>query len=361
MNAAETFNALPRALGPPLGSAVLRQEPADFVVTELLTPPPSAERGQQEHLWLLVEKTAANTGWVARQLAAWFKVRARAVSFAGRKDRHAVTRQWFSVHLPGLAAADPDPTWPQGEGFQVLDAAWSARKLRRGWHTGNRFQLRLRHWDPEPELLQARLQQIRSSGVPNYFGAQRFGQSFQPAATRLQWPEDREQRGFMISAARSHLFNNQLAERVATSTWSQAAPGDWVAWHGSAAGFLLTEPDARLHELLAVGELSPTAWLPGLVRDQRLAPTPAEQALLASWSVWIDQLVERRVECARRACRVVPAELAAWQEDGDWHLAFSLPPGSFATAVVHALCRVDSAAPLQPEQQTESSTGQRTA
>ena len=49
-------------------------------------------------LW--VEKIGQNTQYVAKQIAAAAGLKARLVSYAGLKDRHAVTRQWFCLPVP---------------------------------------------------------------------------------------------------------------------------------------------------------------------------------------------------------------------------------------------------------------------
>ncbi|HFD39876.1 MAG TPA: tRNA pseudouridine(13) synthase TruD, partial [Anaerolineae bacterium] len=92
------METLPSPYGPPLGQAVLRSRPEDFQVEEI---PVCMPDGAGEHVWLKICKRGQNTDWVARQLARFAGVRPRDVSFAGLKDRHAVTEQWFSVHLPG--------------------------------------------------------------------------------------------------------------------------------------------------------------------------------------------------------------------------------------------------------------------
>lgn len=130
---------LPRAHGGAPASGVLRAEPDDFCVDELLGFEPS---GGGEHAFLVLEKTGANTEWVARQLARAAGVAPVAVGFAGLKDRHAVTRQAFTVHPAGRA--EPDWSALAIPGVQVVSATRHSRKLKRGAHRGNRFRIRLR-------------------------------------------------------------------------------------------------------------------------------------------------------------------------------------------------------------------------
>lgn len=88
----------PRAYGEPLGSAVLKATAEDFQVDEVLDIPLT---GDGEHLWIWVEKRGLNTEEAARRIAKAAGVPLRTVSYAGLKDRQALTRQWFSIQLPG--------------------------------------------------------------------------------------------------------------------------------------------------------------------------------------------------------------------------------------------------------------------
>src|SRR5690606_32284162 len=134
---------LPRASGPAVLAARIRATPEDFRVDEVPGFEPS---GSGEHLLLDVEKRGMNTAFAARHIAAWAGVPESAIGYAGLKDRHAVTRQRFSVHLPKrsapeLATLERDEA---GEHLRVLGHAWHSRKLPRGALAGNRFVLVLR-------------------------------------------------------------------------------------------------------------------------------------------------------------------------------------------------------------------------
>ena len=136
----------PYVYGQPSGLGKIRSVPEDFIVKENLAFEPS---GEGEHAFLQIEKTGENTDYVARQLARFANVRQRDVSYAGLKDRHAVTTQWFSVWLPGKA----DPDWTQFEtnSMKVLHSVRHARKLKRGVLSGNSFKLIIRDWQGDKE------------------------------------------------------------------------------------------------------------------------------------------------------------------------------------------------------------------
>ena len=127
-------------------AAVIRSSPADFDVTEALDFDFS---GDGEHDVLYVEKTGANTEWVSRQLATHADVPAKDVGYCGLKDRHAITRQWFSV--PRWNA--PDWNTLTIEGVSLLDVKRHSRKLRRGAHKANHFRIVFRGEMASADLL----------------------------------------------------------------------------------------------------------------------------------------------------------------------------------------------------------------
>ncbi|MFQ5645181.1 MAG: tRNA pseudouridine(13) synthase TruD, partial [Thiogranum sp.] len=211
---------LPRAYGDTLGPATIRTQPEDFRVTEIPLVTPD---GAGEHCWLYIRKRNSNTPWVAGQLAGFAGVSPRAVSYAGMKDRHAVTEQWFSVQLPGKA--DPDWQAIDNDDFQVLEAKRHSRKLKTGALRGNRFRLLLRGVVADPARVQARLEQLRR-GVPNSFGPQRFGrqgENLVQAERLLARPKarvSRNKRSIWLSAVRSALFNRVLTARIEAGNWN---------------------------------------------------------------------------------------------------------------------------------------------
>ena len=142
----------PRAHGEPCGQAVLKAVAEDFQVDEVLDIPLS---GQGEHLWLWVEKRGLNTEEAAKRLARAAGVPLRTISYAGLKDRQALTRQWFSLHLPGKA--DPDLSAAESDSLRILQATRHSRKLQRGAHSANGFTLRLTQLAADREALDARL------------------------------------------------------------------------------------------------------------------------------------------------------------------------------------------------------------
>src|SRR5215510_4073977 len=148
----------------------LRAGASFFVVDEI---PAYAPDGRGEHLYVRVEKREQNTDDVAAALARATGRALREVGYAGRKDRVAVARQWFSVQLgdeTGLARLSLS-------GVEVLEVSRHRNKLRLGHLRGNRFRLGLEGADGAGavEALRAALARLTQNGVANRFGPQRFG------------------------------------------------------------------------------------------------------------------------------------------------------------------------------------------
>lgn len=336
--------SLPRAFGPAVIEARMRTEPEDFRVDEVLGFEPS---GEGEHLFLQVEKRGANTAWVAQRLAQWAGVVEHAVGYAGLKDRHAVTRQAFTVHLPRRIAPDLAALGEQTE-FRLLSQAWHQRKLPRGALRGNRFVLRLREVHGDRAPIEARLATIARHGVPNYFGEQRFGrEGANLAAARALFAGRRfarDKRSILISSARSEIFNAVLAERVQRGDWNHGIEGEVWMLDGTHSVFGPEPLDAALAHRCEALDVHPTGpmWGAGELRT-RAAAQALEQDQAERHADLAAGLVAVGLKHERRALRLPIAELAWQWRDADLELAFFLPAGCYATSLLHALGDVTNA------------------
>ena len=338
----------PLALGGCAGSALFKISPEDFRVNEEL---PFAPAGQGEHLFLHIEKTGQNTVWVARQLARMGEIPSADVSYAGLKDRQGVTTQWFSLRIPGLPPENEFADWTQRlaelGGVRLLAAERHDRKLRTGALTGNHFVIRLREFSGDRHRAEDLLGKIRATGVPNYFGEQRFGNSGHnlEIARKLFNKEiklGREKRSFALSAVRSWIFNGVLAERVRTETWRQLTDGDVLTFPQSASLVLPERRDATVPERFAQGELLNTGPLWGRGELSSVgAVKELEQAVADSWQAFANGLEDRGLSQERRPLVMTVKNLQwSWQDD-DLVLNFFLYKGCYATSVLHELvdCR----------------------
>jgi tRNA pseudouridine13 synthase len=346
LSAREAALAPPRAYGAPPASALLRAEPEDFVVEEELGFAPA---GSGAHLLLKVRKRNANTQWVARELTRLAGCRPADAGYAGLKDRHAVAVQWFTVPRPRVVV---DWRQPRGSEFEVLEVHEHTRKLPRGALAGNRFAVRIRAPDADGaglgERLAARLEAIAQRGAPNYFGAQRFGRDGSNLQ-RLGTPLHRlppHQRGFVLSAARSVIFNAVLAARVTGGSWEELRTGDLANLEGRGSVFRVAAIDAELLERCRRLEIHPSGPLWG-----EGPPASAGEVLELERTV-AERYPEAVAACAaagmaqeRRSLRTAVHELRCEVEAQAVRIHFRLARGCFATAVLAELIETAGAMP----------------
>ena len=314
-------------------SATLKLLNEDFIVTELPLQLPS---GEGEHLWLDVEKNGANTAFVAQRLAEAAKVQERDVGYAGLKDRYAITRQWFSIYLPNgkMKGETPDLTQLQHPEFKVLRQSRHVKKLRPGDLHGNRFRIVLRDVCGDREAVQTNLKAVAAQGVPNYFGAQRFGHdggnvmqglAMLAGEIRVRNPK---KKGIYLSAVRSLVFNEVLALRIQQGLWGKTLPGDVMDEAGRPTG-----------PLWGRGRVTTT--------DQAQA---LENGVAERHATLCDGLEHAGLDQERRALVANPVDMSwEWPQADQLVLTFSLPAGNYATSVLNEILRT-----TEPDRQTEN-------
>ncbi len=329
------FDNLTYLHGKPQGTGLLKANPEDFVVVEDLGFEPD---GEGEHILVKILKNGCNTRFVADALAKFLKIHAREVSFAGQKDKHAVTEQWLCARVPGKEM--PDLSAFQLEGCQVLEYARHKRKLRLGALKGNAFTLVLREVSNRDDVEQ-RLIDICVKGVPNYFGAQRFGIGGSNLQGALRWAQtntpvrDRNKRSFWLSAARSALFNQIVAERLKKADVNQVVDGDALQLAGRGSWFVATTEElAELQRRVNDKELMIPAALPGSGEWGLSVKRWHSNRQLSPQKLNYKPDRCAKVEAARRAMLLYPQQLSwNWWDDVTVEIRFWLPAGSFEPAL----------------------------
>lgn len=149
---------------------VIKVRPEDFLVEEIPVYDPC---GTGEHLYLGIQKTGVSHEELISHLRRHFGVSRGAIGFAGMKDKAGVTRQTISIHIPD------DRHLPGPVRHERIDVLWTKRhtnKIRQGHLAGNRFSIRIREVDPvKVTVIRPAIAHLQRVGIPNYFGAQRFG------------------------------------------------------------------------------------------------------------------------------------------------------------------------------------------
>ncbi len=337
-------NDLPYLHGGPLGRARFKTQPEDFVVEELLGFEPS---GVGEHCLVWVEKRDLDSNVAAARLADALGIRRRLVSHCGLKDRHAVTRQWFSLHMPGQPS--PEAAALESEGLRVLQITRNTRKLRRGIHQGNRFTIRLREPDFDASLAALRWELIVAQGAPNFFGPQRFGHDGRNVAKALAMfrhefqPQDRLLRGLLLSAARSHLFNEIVKERLARGIWDVPLKGEVFGFADN--GTLLLPERHRGDEVErfqnGIVELTAPLWGNGELQSVNEVRA-MEMELPMKFAELTIGLEACGLRQERRVIRLLPTNSAfEILDNGGLQISFDLPKGTYATTLLREMVEWD--------------------
>ncbi len=292
--------------GKPVISGLLKSLPEDFKVTENLGFEP---QGEGEHLFLWIEKSRLTTHELIDRVASDFSVKPRDIGYSGLKDKIAVTRQWLSLYLPGKMTKLEIPDISE---YKLLSHAWHPKKLRPGTHRSNYFEVMVRNVETLPKTSLQQLDFIRSQGMANYFGQQRFGRRNDNVEKALQaFNSDRRarklsrnKRSLYVSALRSYLFNCVLYSRIEQGYWPKPVPGDVFMLSGSRSIFYQSVDDALLERYTQM-DLSSTISLYGI--GSRLLQHDAlklEDQVMGEYGEIRHCLIQQKAKLQMRATRV---------------------------------------------------------
>ncbi|MDH5751218.1 MAG: tRNA pseudouridine(13) synthase TruD [Deltaproteobacteria bacterium] len=340
----------------------IKSAPQDFIVEEMPLYQPV---GSGEHLYLFIEKTGLSTEGVAEHLGRALGIRSRDIGFAGRKDSEAVSRQWFSAHLP----EDPDENRLQTDRIRVLRLSRHANKLRPGHLSGNRFEITIRG-AARPADFQTALEKLHNAGFPNYFGGQRLGvanhNALQGRRIISQAREGHTPRGnmgrnrFFVNAYQSDLFNRVLALRLGRlESLETMLSGDLAVLHRNGAFFPVSPEELdECRARAASGEISPSGPLFGYKTP--LAGGIAgdmETQVLQQEGLSVDDFrfggKRHAAKGERRALRAFARDIRhQWLPEGDKFLLmmeFTLAKGVFATSMLREIMKNDDFTGLAEE------------
>ncbi len=325
-------------------SGVIRTYPKDFQVTELNDIELS---GEGEHLWLYIEKTNSNTDWVAKQLSNICQVPRRQVSFAGQKDRIAITKQWFSIQLPKIEDQDKIQAALPDE-IVILKSKKHSKKIKIGQLNHNQFRITLRNIDGDKQQIQANIDSIKENGVPNYFGPQRFGHHMSNIQKASDWfdgrykPKTKNLKSLLISTARSHIFNTIIAQRISNNNWHKTITGDILQLNGTHSWF--NSGDATEEEIskrLKDFDIHLTAAMWGENPVQSIGHcAQLEKQVADEFPIYQQGFNKFRLKQDRRAMRIIPINLNHRWLDDQLILTFKLLPGSYATGVMREILNI---------------------
>ena len=326
----------PKAYPETNAHGMLKLNPEDFQVDEI---PLMSPCGEGEHIYLHIKKREVNTHWVARLLSEKFGVKEHDVSYAGQKDRYAVTTQWFSIYAPKVEMVLETRPFPE-EDIEILVQTRHSKKLRRGDLIGNRFNIVLRDIKSSEECdgadlqqaIENNLQKIKLNGVPNYFGLQRFGRgggNMDQALAMLtgqRREKNRQKKSMYLSAARSYIFNQVLAARIEQGLWGKSLAGDI---------------DTAANETQDANRATAPMWGRGRLNSQT-ETLALEQAIAEPLQDLCNGMEHAGLNQERREI-VSSIENMQWQwlESGELNISFALASGHYATSVLQEFMQVE--------------------
>lgn len=281
-------------------------------------------------------------------MAKYFSVKEHLVTYAGLKDRFAVTEQWFGVHVPGKEEYDLSNL--NIEGVAMISFARHNKKLRIGALTGNKFQLTLRNVTQLDDL-KMRWNNILAGGVPNYFGEQRFGidgGNIEKANELFSGRKikDKKKRGIYLSAARSYLFNDVVSQRITQQYFDVISVGDVCMLAGTQSIFLVDELDNTLDTRLKENDIDLTGplWGAGDLMT-KAEPLIFEQLIAKNHAEIVEGLPRFGLKQERRRIRLSISQASMDVETSAMAdidkttvvLSFFLPAGCYATTILREL------------------------
>ncbi|MDG1121650.1 MAG: tRNA pseudouridine(13) synthase TruD [Glaciecola sp.] len=337
----------------PTATAAFKRELSDFKVNEVLGFTPT---GAGEHIFVQVEKTGLNTAYVAEQFASFTQLPLRNVTYAGRKDKFSTSTQWFGIHCPGKKAF----AWDEFTlgGVKILQVTRHDKKLRTGVLKHNQFIIKLREVSDIQAIID-KLAAIEKTGVPNYYGQQRFGEvrfldEQQQQQTKVGGNlilaeqlftggkiKNRNKRSVAISALRSWLFNVCVSQRIQSGTEQTILAGDVVMLTGSNSYFIAQHDElASLQQRFNEHDvdLSAPLWGQGTLAAQDVA-LALESQLAISYPQICESLALLGLKQERRALHLLPQDITTQIiDDTTLTISFTLPVGCFATSVLRECC-----------------------
>ncbi len=315
----------------------IKQTPEDFVVEEI---PLYELSGTGEHVYIKVMRRGMTTQELIQTLARELHLNPRDVGYAGLKDKQAQTTQWLSFQMNEEQEQSLRELREDACPWQILECRRHGNKLKRGHLKGNRFEIRVRTSDPEAlSKSRAIADLLLKKGLPNYFGEQRFGNRGDNASQgRELLQRGHPARGWrdrlLLSAYQAGLFNRWLAGRIIAGHFGQLIAGD-VAKKTDTGGLFVIEELEVEQARYDAGEIRYTGPIYGF----KMKEASADEGLIEARILHeesLDEAAFRRMRLSGSR-RIGPLDLDNLQitaEEEALHFQFTLPKGSYATAVM---------------------------
>ena len=330
------LSPLPFAATPLPGiGGTIKATPEHFVVEEIL---PYAACGEGEHVYVTFRRTGWNTADAARIMQKRLSLAPSDVGWGGRKDKTAVVVQTMSfrcgVNHPLADIENALADLP----FEILAIDRHRNKIKTGHVAANRFTVVVS--DPVPDALPRALaiaDRLKQTGVPNFYGPQRFGhglQNIHRGFALFSAGKKGRKDPFMVSVVQSALFNIWLKQRMEAGDYRSLLAGDIVK--KTDTGGMFTVEDLEIEsQRFAAGEIFYTGPIYGFKMKPAMdAAGEREAALLVQFSLTPEDFRRFRSPGSRREAILNPMDLEVSEVDDGLRFTFTLPSGAYATTVL---------------------------
>jgi tRNA pseudouridine13 synthase len=326
----------------------IKAEPAHFVVEEIPLYQPV---GEGEHIYVCLTREGWTTRALQKRLTDLFGLREVDVGCAGLKDKHARVTQTFSLLLREV---DEATVARRIQEALPVEVAWTRRhrnKLRRGHLLGNRFHIVVLHSEPEAmSRAEAIAWALQARGLPNYYGAQRFGIEGDNARRGREallggGPRESWLRRFLLSAYQAALFNAWLTERIQRGWFDRLLTGDIAKKTDTGGLFEVMDADVELSRFQQ-REITYTGPIYGArMRWASGEPGELERMVLEAAKVTTDMLRRARLDGSRRPACLFLDDLSIASHPEGLLFTFTLPKGAYATTVLREFMKIEVVLP----------------
>jgi tRNA pseudouridine13 synthase len=333
---------------PPIGGRI-KDTTEDFRVEEIPLYGPS---GEGQHVYVRLTRQSMTTRDVEERLASIFDLKHRAIGYAGKKDKRAVTTQTFSLDLPSIDLDEVRDRLQAEENFDIVWVERHRNKIKQGHLIGNKFTVVVSDLDVTTEEALDRASeisaQLKAHGLPNFYGEQRFGNEGDNAERGLDIIKGREREGrrwlrrLLTNAYQSELFNRWLARRIESDRFDTLLAGD-VAKKTDTGGLFDVEdveaerPRFRRRDITYTGPMygSELWW----ASDEAGA---LERQVFEASDVTVDELDDAGLRGSRRRAAIFLDDIEIDEHPRGLEFVFSLPKGAYATVLIREFTGAES-------------------
>jgi tRNA pseudouridine13 synthase len=327
----------------------IREKPEHFLVEEIPLYDPS---GEGNHLYVNITKKNLTTKEVQVKIAGLFGQSETLVGFAGLKDKNAVTTQTFSINLERLDKKFAEGIKEKIEENLPVTVNWTKlhkNKLRAGHLLGNKFEILVTGLDIDVKEALERASKIvdnlKSGGMPNFYGPQRFGIDGRniEKGLRIIKGESKVQnkwmRKFLVSSYQSYLFNLYLTRRIELGKFGCLMEGDIAKKHETGGLFEVEDAEAEQprfdkHEISFTGPIyGVKMW------DAKKESGKLEDKVLGESEIAMENFEKLKIEGTRRLGRLIIPDLKADSKPEGILVTFTLPKGGFATTILREIMK----------------------